>query len=221
MALRDSGDRSWRRASTPPPARMSADCSRLQRNATSTVSRRARRLARVRWSRRLGGGAPGPREDGRVVTASATYRCRECGKVASTVTLVAPGEPDPRLTPEPPGVPPGASTILGTVFPRGGQLSIDGGPISITLAPVPMEQVAAALRAGTRLRFSRSTGSTPRSGAPCATPHIAAITTGSPRSTTRGSSTASVASARRATSGRSRIENGVRPDVAGEGSAAG
>lgn len=82
------------------------------------------------------------------MTASATYRCRECGKVASTVTLVAPGEPDPRLTPEPPGVPPGASTILGTVFPRGGQLSIDGGPISITLAPVPMEQVAAPLKSG-------------------------------------------------------------------------
>jgi hypothetical protein len=69
------------------------------------------------------------------VTASATYRCRECGKVASTVTLVAPGEPDPRLTPEPPGVPPGASTILGTVFPRGSQLSIDGGPTPMVTEP--------------------------------------------------------------------------------------
>ena len=64
------------------------------------------------------------------MTASATYLCGACGNVASTVTLVAPGEPDPRLTPEPPGAHPGVSTILGTVFPRWGQLSIDGGPVS-------------------------------------------------------------------------------------------
>ena len=82
------------------------------------------------------------------MTASATYLCGQCHKVAATVTLVAPGQPDPRLTPEPPGVPPGVSTILGGVFPRSGQLSIDGGPISLTLAPVPMEEVATALETG-------------------------------------------------------------------------
>ena len=82
------------------------------------------------------------------MTASATYLCGACGKVAATVTLVAPGQPDPRLTPEPPGAPPGRSTLLGTVFPRSGRLSIDGGPVSITVAPVPMEEVAAALDTG-------------------------------------------------------------------------
>ena len=79
------------------------------------------------------------------MTASATYLCGQCRKVAATVTLVAPGQPDPRLTPEPPDVPRGVSTITGAVFPRSGQLSIDGGPLSVTLAPVPMELVAAAL----------------------------------------------------------------------------
>ena len=82
------------------------------------------------------------------MTASATYLCGACGKVAATVTLVAPGQPDPRMTPEPPEVPPGRSTLLGTVFPRSGRLSIDGGPVSLTLAPVPMEEVAAALDSG-------------------------------------------------------------------------
>ena len=52
------------------------------------------------------------------------------------------------MTPEAPGVPPGRSTLLGTVFPRSGRLSIDGGPVSITLAPVPMEEVATALDSG-------------------------------------------------------------------------
>ena len=64
---------------------------------------------------------------------SVTYTCGACGETASTVTLVAPGRPDPRF---------------GRVVPRGSQLAIDGGPISITLAPVPAEQVAAALESG-------------------------------------------------------------------------
>ena len=78
------------------------------------------------------------------MSTSATYRCGACGAVASTVTLVAPGQPDPRLTPEPPGVPPGISTV----FAGDGQLSIDGGPVSVTLGPVPVEAVAAALGTG-------------------------------------------------------------------------
>jgi hypothetical protein len=82
------------------------------------------------------------------VTASATYLCGVCGNVASTVKLVEPGEPDPRLTPDPPGVPPGVSTITSTAFPEWGQLSIDGGPVSVTLAPVSMEEVSAALGTG-------------------------------------------------------------------------
>ncbi len=82
------------------------------------------------------------------MSASATYLCGACGTVAATVTLVVPGQRDPRLTPEPPGVPPGRSTLLGTVFPRSGRLSIDGGPVSLTLAPVPMEEVATALETG-------------------------------------------------------------------------
>lgn len=77
------------------------------------------------------------------MTVSATYLCGACGNVASTVTLVPPGQPDPRLTPEPPGVPPGISTV----FTRWSQLSIDGGPVSVTIGPVPMEDVAIALGA--------------------------------------------------------------------------
>lgn len=64
---------------------------------------------------------------------SAIFRCGACDTVAATVTLVAPGRPDPRL---------------GTVLARDAQLSIDGGPVSITLAPVPAEQVEAALASG-------------------------------------------------------------------------
>lgn len=68
--------------------------------------------------------------------------------MASTVTLVAQGQSDPRLTPEPPGVPPGVSRLTSKAFPDWGQLAIDGGPVSVTLAPVPMEEVAAALAIG-------------------------------------------------------------------------
>ena len=82
------------------------------------------------------------------MTASATYVCAACGNVATTVRLVEPGQPDPRLTPEPPGVPPGVSTLTSRAFPDWGQLSIDGGPVSVTLAPVSMDQVAAALDTG-------------------------------------------------------------------------
>ena len=78
------------------------------------------------------------------MTVSATYPCGACGAVASTVSLVAPGQSDPRLTPEPPGVPPG----IGTIFSGHAQLSIDGGPVSLTLGPVSMEAVTAALASG-------------------------------------------------------------------------
>jgi predicted RNA-binding Zn-ribbon protein involved in translation (DUF1610 family) len=82
------------------------------------------------------------------VTVSATYVCAICGNVAATVTLVGPGQPDPRLTPEPPGVPPGVGTIFSSVFPESGQISIKGGPNSVSLGPVPMEEVAIALASG-------------------------------------------------------------------------
>jgi hypothetical protein len=64
---------------------------------------------------------------------AATYRCGVCGDDAATVTLVAPGQRNPRL---------------GTVAAAGGQLFIEGGPVSITVAPVPMEEAAAALAGG-------------------------------------------------------------------------
>ena len=78
------------------------------------------------------------------MTVSASYLCAVCGEVASTVTLVATGQPDPRLTPEPPGVPPGVSMILADHA----SLSIAGGPVSVTVGPVPVEAVAAALATG-------------------------------------------------------------------------
>jgi hypothetical protein len=62
------------------------------------------------------------------VTASATYLCGACGTIASRVTLVEPGRPDPRLTSEPPGVPPAAGDAFSTLFSEKVQLSIDGGP---------------------------------------------------------------------------------------------
>ena len=80
--------------------------------------------------------------------ATATYLCAVCGCDASTVTLVMPGQPDPRLTPEPPGVPPGVGSIFMNAFPDQGQLSIDGGPVSVTIGPVPIDAVAAALLTG-------------------------------------------------------------------------
>jgi hypothetical protein len=80
------------------------------------------------------------------VIASRTFACRTCGQVASTLSLVGPGQPDPRLTPEPPGAPPGISTMLS----RDAQLSIAGGPVTVTLGlvGVPVEDVARALAEG-------------------------------------------------------------------------
>lgn len=59
---------------------------------------------------------------------SATFRCERCGKPAATVTLVPPGHPDPRLSPEPADGPAGLSTI----FSGSWQLAIDGGPAPFT-----------------------------------------------------------------------------------------
>jgi hypothetical protein len=78
--------------------------------------------------------------------ARAQFYCGACGKKAATVTLVLAGQPDPRLTPEPEGVPPGVSRI-GIEFAR---LSIEGGPASctITVADAHVQSVRAALLAG-------------------------------------------------------------------------
>ena len=81
------------------------------------------------------------------MTASASFPCAACGNVAATVTLVESGQPDPRLTPEPPGVPPGIGTILSSGFRIGRSSSIDGGPISVTHGFVPVKKWAAALDA--------------------------------------------------------------------------
>lgn len=68
----------------------------------------------------------------------ATFRCGRCGAVAAVVHLLGPGEPDPRLGPD---------------MDSGGQaadarLSIDGGPVSVTLGPVPADEAAIALASG-------------------------------------------------------------------------
>lgn len=153
------------------------------------------------------------------MTASATYLCGACGKVASTVTLVQPGQPDPKLTPEPPGVPPGVGTLFSEIFPGEGQLSIDGGPVSISLGPVPMEQVATALDTGDAAALF----AIDREYAPFWCPNCGSSycregqvsITGPGPSPTTGSSTASRASVRRATSGSSGIEDGraVNPSL--------
>jgi hypothetical protein len=76
------------------------------------------------------------------------YLCGACGKVAATVTLVPPGQPDPRPKPKPPAVPPGTGKVVSEVFPSYARLAIDGGPVSLTRGPVSMERVTIALRAG-------------------------------------------------------------------------
>ncbi|MBA2719221.1 MAG: hypothetical protein H0U52_08300 [Chloroflexi bacterium] len=78
----------------------------------------------------------------------ATYLCGACGCVASIVTLVEPGQPDPLLTPEPPDVPPGVSTLSAKLFPDESFLAIDGGPVSLTLGPAPLDRATSALRSG-------------------------------------------------------------------------
>jgi predicted RNA-binding Zn-ribbon protein involved in translation (DUF1610 family) len=82
------------------------------------------------------------------MTVSATFLCGACGKVASTVTLVSPGLPDPRLTPGPPDVPQGVGTPTSSILPVTAQLSVDGGPISRTHRFVPAEDAAIALETG-------------------------------------------------------------------------
>ena len=78
---------------------------------------------------------------------SATYLCGACGNVASTVTLVAPGEPDPRMTPEA-DVPPGLDTLFGSVLPDSAMLSIDGGPASLSLGAASTAKMILALESG-------------------------------------------------------------------------
>ncbi|MBN1865597.1 MAG: hypothetical protein JW808_11930 [Victivallales bacterium] len=77
---------------------------------------------------------------------SAQFFCSACGKPAATVTLVAPGQPDPRLTPVPEGFPPD----INMVFIDTPRLSIDGGPRSYTTGVDDslVERVKAALLAG-------------------------------------------------------------------------
>ena len=80
------------------------------------------------------------------MTVTATFQCGTCDEVAATVTLVDPGQPDPRLTPEPPDAPPGVSTIFSSVYPDRAQLAIDGGPVSVTHGGLTQtDGVAAAL----------------------------------------------------------------------------
>ena len=82
------------------------------------------------------------------MTVSATYRCGACGEVASTVTLVEPGQPDPGLATGPPGVPPGLATLFASIAPDQAQISIAGGPISMSHGFVPMADVTVALESG-------------------------------------------------------------------------
>ena len=59
---------------------------------------------------------------------SASFVCAACTRPAATVQLIPPGLPDPRFSPEPPGVPPGIASI----FIEHYRVSIDGGPVTVT-----------------------------------------------------------------------------------------
>lgn len=61
---------------------------------------------------------------------SATFYCALCGSAASTVYYLPPGADDPRFDPEPAGVPPG----VGTIGQPSGRISIEGGPVSVTIS---------------------------------------------------------------------------------------
>ncbi len=82
-------------------------------------------------------------KDASVFAPQAHFFCSECGKRAAILVLVPSGQPDPRLTPEPAGVPPGIH-MLGSEFAR---LSIDSGPASSTImvAAAHVESVKKAL----------------------------------------------------------------------------
>lgn len=78
----------------------------------------------------------------------ATYICGSCGKVASIVTLVEPGHPDPGLAAAPPSFPPGVATVFRDLHPDDAQLSVVGGPLSVTHGLVPRDRAAAAIATG-------------------------------------------------------------------------
>lgn len=75
------------------------------------------------------------------------YLCGACGAVASTVTLVAPGEPDPRMTPEA-DAPPGLDTLFSSVLPDSAMLSIDGGPASLSMGAASTAEMVLAVESG-------------------------------------------------------------------------
>ena len=82
------------------------------------------------------------------MTVSTTYRCGACGEIASTVALVEAGQPDPGLAGDRPGFPPGLATLFASIAPDHAQISIAGGPISMSHGLVPRAQVAVALESG-------------------------------------------------------------------------
>jgi hypothetical protein len=69
------------------------------------------------------------KKDQDIENTSATFLCGACGQEASRVTLVPPGQPDPRLSPETPDMPKGISMIL-SEYPI---LSISGGPVGVSM----------------------------------------------------------------------------------------
>jgi hypothetical protein len=77
---------------------------------------------------------------------SAAFRYGLCGEEAAQVALVPVGEPDPRLAPETPDMPPGISTLMS----RTSVLSFNGGPVSFSIAvgEPHFEDVKNALVAG-------------------------------------------------------------------------
>ena len=72
----------------------------------------------------------------------AAFYCDLCGDIAATVYFVPPMEMDPRFVDAGPDLPPGVGTI-GQENPR---VSIDGGPVSVTIS-VAKERVPAVAAA--------------------------------------------------------------------------
>ena len=79
---------------------------------------------------------------------STSFTCAACGCIASIVTLVEPGQPDPRITPNSGGVAPTPNTHIAEIFPDRAFLSIGGGPVSVTLGPIPIDRAVSALQSG-------------------------------------------------------------------------
>ena len=84
----------------------------------------------------------------RRTSPSAVFVCGECGEIACRVTLVWPGQNEQQPASETTWEPQTGGFDPAEWFPTSASLVLDGGPVSMSRAPVPAESVARALGLG-------------------------------------------------------------------------